>query len=124
LHTIGHLKENIFSLRERCRFWDEAFVKKNIFEIKRLQSQFNFKFIICLHPELLQEESVNCKKMVKLARESSFCYIDIFGYYKQEVGNFFALRARQDDIGHINEKGHAIVVQVLYQELYKLGFLH
>ena len=124
LHATQSFKENVLSLRERYGFWNETFVRKNIFEIKKLQEQFNFKFIICLHPELLQEESVNCQKMAKIAQEASFFYIDMFGYYKQEAGNLSALRAKQEDISHINEKGHAIVAKVLCEKLYKLGFVH
>lgn len=124
LHAAQPFKENILSLRKRYGFWDEVFVRKTCLKIKKLQRQFNFKLIICLHPELLQEESGNCQKMAKLAQESSFFYIDMFGYYKQEAGNLFALRARQDDVSHINEKGHAIVAKVLFHELYKLGFLY
>ncbi|MBI5873496.1 MAG: SGNH/GDSL hydrolase family protein [Candidatus Omnitrophica bacterium] len=94
-------------------------------EIARLQREYGFKLLFCIHPNLLFGENENDMKFASIADSFHFVHFDMFPYYKNEpiAPESLQLEERPKDFLHPNEFGHALIARAMFLELKKYGLL-
>ncbi len=94
-------------------------------EIDKLQKQYGFKFLICLHPSLLFEESPRMTNFAELADYFHYGYFRMFPYYKKEnlSPESLQLKGHPEDTCHPNELGHELIAKALFIELTQRHFI-
>ncbi|MCM8792727.1 MAG: SGNH/GDSL hydrolase family protein, partial [Candidatus Omnitrophica bacterium] len=60
-------------------------IYQSFLTIKRLQNQHNFKFFICLHPDLIHGYDETVKTVIEFAEKFRFPYFYMWDYYKSKV---------------------------------------
>ncbi|MCM8758067.1 MAG: hypothetical protein NC903_03290, partial [Candidatus Omnitrophica bacterium] len=130
------LKEGLFNRKKMS--WNKALdilkkpdprYKKIIWQgfltIKKLQNQHNFKFLICLHPDLIHGYDETVKTVIEFAEKFRFPYFYMWDYYKSKVEDmhFLQLEPYSPDRAHPNELGHMIIAEAIFKELKKNNFI-
>jgi lysophospholipase L1-like esterase len=95
-------------------------------EIKGLKNKYGFKFLICLHPNLLQDEPLHIPNLMvfrNLSEEAGFPCFNMYGYYKKSVQNPETIVLINGDYCHPNELGHRIIAEAMFAELKRNHFV-
>jgi lysophospholipase L1-like esterase len=94
-------------------------------EIDQLKKQYGFKFLICLHPSLLFDESPIMIKFAEAAEAFHFDWFRMFPYYQKEnlSPKSFQVKNHPEDTCHPNELGHQLIAKALFAELTRRHFI-
>jgi hypothetical protein len=98
-------------------------LRNNLSEIKALQRQHRFKFLVCIHPDFTFPDNPINKIMIGLAEEFGFPVFEMWDYYKRAGALPEALKAKADDPAHPNILAHRMIAQALFTELRKNDFV-
>lgn len=91
----------------------EDLIFKHLSEIEQLRKKCGFKFLVCIQSLLQENDHPNNKKYAELIKRLHFPYFYTNTYYK----NLSSLVLIEKDYCHLNELGHSIVAEAMFQEL-------
>jgi len=94
----------------------------NFLQILKLQEKYDFKLMVCLHPNLLFGEHPNNKVFAGIMESQRVPYFRMFEYYKKEQIPPESIQVEKKDIIHPNELGHLIIAKAMVNELKKMAF--
>ena len=93
---------------------------KHLSEIEKLREKYNFKFLVCIQSQLDKEEHPNNKEYARLVEKLNFRYFFTNKYYE----NPSLLTLEDKDLVHLNELGHSIVAEAMFEELKRNNFIN
>ncbi|MGD0336269.1 MAG: SGNH/GDSL hydrolase family protein [Candidatus Omnitrophota bacterium] len=125
--SLSEIKTNLaFFIRKHfCSVMsesDKTDMRNYLSEIKGPKNKYGFKFLICLHPNLLEDEPSHIPNLMgfrDLSEEIGFPYFNMYGYYKKSIQNPEAIVLINGDYCHPNELGHRIIAEAMFAELKK-----
>jgi len=94
-------------------------------EIDKLREQYKFKFLVCLHPNLLFYEDDNNFAFASIAKSFHFNCFFMTPYYQKTrlTPDSLQLKEFPEDTIHPNELGHALIANAMFLELTKRNFI-
>jgi lysophospholipase L1-like esterase len=123
----GFLKAKLSKLRNihGRNLDDMQGIYRGFKEIARLQRDYGFKLLICMHSNLFFRENDNDLKFASMAESFNFFHFGMFPYYRNEgmAPESFQLKDHPKDVCHPNELGHALIAKAMFFEFKKHGFL-
>jgi len=125
MNMPGRRKEQM-QTGKYCYSQKEMKVAYDLFkEINILQKKYGFKFLICIHPELLYSENPNDAEFASLAASFRFNYFYMRQYYEKAniPADALQLKNLPHDTCHPNEFGHTLIAEAIFTELKKNNFI-
>jgi len=104
---------------------DMTSIYQGFSEIDKLRKQYGFRFLICIHPNLLYVDNINDSKFASIARPFNFYCFNMLSYYKKYGVSPGSLQLKNHprDTCHPNEFGHTLIAKAIFTELEKHGFI-
>ena len=97
----------------------ENLMFKHFSEIEQLRKKYGFKFLVCIQSVLQENDHPNNKKYAELIKRLHFPYFYTNTYYKNPA----SLILIEKDLCHLNELGHSIVAEAIFEELKRNNFI-
>ena len=118
LKSLKHSSDNYKTTDTQSYLYD------NLLKIKQMQKSHGFKFLICVHPTLLEQEKQDWfLKVGQIIEKTDMHYFQMLSYYNKEQWSLDQLRQNKRDIIHPNEIGHSIIAEAMCNELIKIDFI-